>query len=56
MFVGCNGIDVQFRVVFILPTLTNKQIIAIVIAPALSAKSFSLRTLLVLLLRAMASM
>lgn len=51
---GTEGV-LQFRVVFILPKLTNKHTLAILIAAALSWRNFSLRTLLVLLLLVMAS-
>lgn len=46
----------QFRVVFMRPTLTSKQTIAILSAAVRSDRSFSLRILLVLLLLAIASM
>lgn len=46
----------QFKVVFILPTLTNKQTIAIFSAAPRSERSLSFSILLVLLLLAIASM
>lgn len=46
---------VQLSVVFMRPTLTKRQIIAMLIALVRSASNFSFRTLLVLLLLAMVS-
>ena len=47
--------NLQLSVVFILPKLTNKHTIAIFFAGSLSLINFSLKILLVLLLRAIVS-